>query len=100
MARQPVSLDLLRGDDLQIQPGRLILDPGNLRFHDLGSAVKNTRIEHYAEPSTQRHLRELLSDPRYKLESLVKSIRTNGFLEHERLIVAPFDGHHYLVLEG
>jgi len=90
----------LAGDDAKIPPGKLVLDPENLRLLEKGTLSQGIPLSHYAEPSTQRRLREVIADPKYKLGALVQSIRTNGFLDHERLIVAPLDGFHYLVLEG
>jgi hypothetical protein len=60
-----------------------------------------TPLRLVAQPAIQQRLYELLSgDPSFDVDSLVTSILHNGFLKHERLIVCPFDGDKFLVLEG
>lgn len=95
-------LDLPDGDSQNIQPSQLLLDPHNLRLleqtRDTLATVKVTLI---GQPAIQSKLYELICDtPRYDIDGLVNSITNNGFLKHERLIVAKYDGDKFLVLEG
>lgn len=95
-------LDLPDGDSQNIQPSQLLLDPYNLRLleqtRDTLATVKVTLI---GQPAIQSKLHELICEtPRYDINGLVNSITNNGFLKHERLIVAKYDGDKFLVLEG
>lgn len=95
-------LDLPDGDSQNIPPSQLLLDPHNLRLleqtRDTLATVKVTLI---GQPAIQSKLHELICDtPRYDIDGLVNSITNNGFLKHERLIVAKYDGDKFLVLEG
>ncbi|HXQ70541.1 MAG TPA: hypothetical protein VN844_08650 [Pyrinomonadaceae bacterium] len=42
----------------------------------------------------------IYADPLFDVQALETSIAYNGFLKHERLIVARYDGEKFLVLEG
>ncbi|AJG19138.1 hypothetical protein RR42_m1741 [Cupriavidus basilensis] len=95
-------LDLPEGDSLEIEPSRLLLDPDNLRLLErVGETFQNLELKLYGQPSIQKKLFDVInSDPRFDIGSLAASIANNGFLKHERLIVARYDGEKFLVLEG
>src|SRR5258705_286639 len=77
------TLGLPGGFDLEIEPNQLILDPENFRLLDRTPLQRPpTPIDHYAQPSTQSRVRSLLSESRYDLQALVRSVKTNGFLDH------------------
>ncbi|CAD6876209.1 hypothetical protein [Methylomonas fluvii] len=96
------ALDLPEGDSLEIEPSRLLLDPMNLRLLErVGETFGNLEVELFGQPSIQDKLFNVInSDPRFDISSLAASIVHNGFLRHERLIVARYDGNKFLVLEG
>lgn len=98
------SLDqaLPAGNPLPIEPDCLLLDPGNLRLLEhVSPELLETRAEEIGTAPIQDRLLEVIrEEPNFKLESLISSIRANGFLRNDHLIVAPYDGSRYLVLEG
>src|SRR5947208_6819485 len=95
-------LEVPEGESDEIAPRFLLLDPHNLRLlerrHDDLQTVAATII---GQKSIQDRLFEaMLEDPIFDVASLERSIIYNGFLKHERLIVARYDGQYFLVLEG
>lgn len=95
-------LDLPDGEPRDIPPGQLLLDPHNLRLlEQTRETLAKVQVELFGQPAIQEKLHELICEtPRYDIDGLVKSIANNGFLKHERLIVAKYDGDKFLVLEG
>jgi hypothetical protein len=93
---------LPQGDSQEIEPARLLLDPQNLRLLERAdSRLQNVETKLIGQKAIQDRLYRILSeDSLFDVDSLAKSIEFNGFLKHERLIVAKFDGEKYLVLEG
>ena len=90
------------GESDEIAPRFLLLDPHNLRLlerrHDALQAVQAKII---GQHSVQNKLFEILrEDPLLDVSALESSIIYNGFLKHEPLIVARYDGQYFLVLEG
>jgi hypothetical protein len=80
----------------------ILIDPNNYRFHDLKGwkAVKEDRFqEEKIQDNTKRLLR---STPSFELNLLKDSIRTNGFVPLEQLVVKPYapDTSKYVVVEG
>jgi hypothetical protein len=90
------------GDPLDIDPERLILDPQNLRLiSDDFEALASVNVAIFGQHAIQEKLTRLIADTlSYDIEGLINSITSNGFLKHERLIVAKYDGEKFLVLEG
>jgi len=63
--------------------------------------LTNVPLRLVGQKSVQDKLYEVIADnPLFDIQSLAASITYNGFLKHERLIVAKFDGDKFLVLEG
>ena len=95
-------LDLPEGDSQTIQPSQLLLDPHNLRLlEQTRDSLATVKAPLIGQPAIQSKLYELICNtPRYDIDGLVNSITNNGFLKHERLIVAKYDGDKFLVLEG
>ncbi|WP_120078124.1 ParB N-terminal domain-containing protein [Aurantiacibacter odishensis] len=77
----------------------LLLDPNNYRLQDTGGFY-TIPIEKYALEQIQKNTRQKLKDE--GLDSLTDSIRSNGFLPIERIVVTPYDydDGKYLVVEG
>jgi hypothetical protein len=90
------------GESQDIEPGRLLLDPDNLRLLErVDSALLKLPIKLIGQQSIQDKLYQTIAnDPLFDIKSLASSITHNGFLKHERLIVAKYDGDRFLVLEG
>jgi hypothetical protein len=94
-------LKLPAGEALDIEPGRLLLDPANLRLYDVARELQETPARLIGQSAVQEKLQQVLMDePRFDIESLIMSIASNGFLKHDRLIVARYDAERYLTLEG
>jgi hypothetical protein len=80
----------------------LLLDPNNYRFHDLPdwSAVQHNRFH---DPRVQARAAELLRKiPSFEVGVLRDSIRANGFVPLEQIVVRPYahDPAKYIVVEG
>ena len=91
---------------LSVRPDQLLLDPNNYRFHDL-RGYKEVKVRtRYSENGVQSRAQSLLEDsPTFDLGSLKDSIRTNGFIPIERIVVISFTtnddtGPLFLVIEG
>lgn len=105
-AKQPTKtsgpgLALPDGESVEIAPDDLLLDPGNLRLFEVSAGIASTQAKLIGQPSIQERIYNTIAEtPRFDVSSLVTSILYNGFLKHERLIVARYDHARYLVLEG
>ena len=80
----------------------LLLDPNNYRFHDLKGwkAIKDDRFhEEKIQDNTKRLLR---TTPSFELNLLKDSIRTNGFVPLEQIVIRPYgpDSSKFVVVEG
>lgn len=95
-------LSLIDGTSEEIEPSKLILDPQNLRLLErVGDAFHDLDVKLFGQDAIQKKLYEVInSEPRFDVQSLAISIANNGFLKHERLIVARYDGDSFIVLEG
>ena len=85
-----------------VEVGKLLLDPQNLRLLErTGDIYEDLPPKLFGQHAIQNKLFEIIKDsPRFDIQALADSIANNGFLKHERLIVAKFDGDNFLVLEG
>ncbi len=94
--------DLLDGRDDELAPGDLLLDPGNFRLIEVvEQAVHEADANLIGQEAIQaRVFNKLREADSFEVSALVRSIVKNGFLNHEKLIVAPYDGKRYVVLEG
>lgn len=99
---QPMSLKLPAPEPDELDPRLLLLDPDNLRLLEvLPKSLEQLQPNRVGEPAVQELLHKLLrEDSHADIGALVTSILNNGFLRHESLIVAPYDGRRFLVLEG
>jgi len=93
-------------DKIQVSPSQLLLDPNNYRFHDLAGYNEVKKKSRYQESGVQAQAMKLLRETTaFDLGSLKDSIRTNGFIPIEQIVVVPYesaDGDvvRYLVIEG
>ncbi len=90
------------GHDDEIEPSRLLLDSGNLRLmeHVAQDLIDTPADQIGTGPIQERLLQTFKNEPRFKIEGLMTSISALGFLRNDRLIVAPYDGSRFIVLEG
>ncbi len=81
-----------------IRPQELLLDPNNLRFHDLKGFVQAASNRFHEDTVQKRTLSKLKDD----VAALKKSILSNGYIPIERIIVRPYENQHakFLVIEG
>jgi hypothetical protein len=98
----PAKISKPSGKDEEIEPSRLLLDTGNLRLLEhVSQQLLETPIEQIGTgPIQDRLLETFRKESRFKLESLVLSITSLGFLRNDRLIIARYDSARFLVLEG
>jgi hypothetical protein len=93
-------------DKVEIAPSQLLLDPNNYRFHDIRGYKEVKQKARYQEPGVQERALSLLQETTaFDLASLKDSIRTNGYIPVEQIIVIPYDddqagNKRYLVIEG
>jgi hypothetical protein len=90
------------GTDDEVDPKRLLLDSGNLRLleHIAIGLIETPADTIGTRPIQDRILETFRTEPRFKIDGLITSIRALGFLRNDRLIVARYDGSDFLVLEG
>lgn len=86
----------------ELSPHTLLLDPQNLRLLErLGSTYQSLDVKLFGQAAVQRTIYDTIAnDARFDIGALADSIELSGFLKHERLIVVPYDGDKFLVLEG
>jgi hypothetical protein len=91
---------------VEVEPDQLLLDPNNYRFHDLQGYNEVKKRNRYQETGVQQQAMRLLRDTTaFDLASLKDSIRTNGYIPVEQIVVVPYDEgdegeKRYLVIEG
>lgn len=88
----------------KVTPDQLLLDPNNYRFHDL-SGYKRVSKSRYGEVGVQdRALAFLRETAAFDLNALRDSIRSNGFVPFEQIVVEEYptddDTEMYVVIEG
>lgn len=95
-------LQLPDGLSRDLEPQLLLLDPHNLRLFELTNAgVDHISAKLLGQKAVQDKLYKTIWEyPLFDVRSLETSISYNGFLKHERLIVARYDADTFLVLEG
>jgi hypothetical protein len=76
----------------EVKPLQFLLDPNNHFFHDLVEYSEIKKLPRYQEPGVRRQPLKLLRDTTaFDLVSLEDSIRTNGYIQVEQIIVAPYN---------
>jgi len=90
------------GKSEDIEPENLLLDPDNLRLLERSEpSLTDIQVKLIGQKSIQDKLYNIINDYKlFNIDALAASIANNGFLKHERLIVAKYDGQKFLVLEG
>ncbi|CAN7218875.1 hypothetical protein LJR164_000788 [Phenylobacterium sp. LjRoot164] len=93
-------------ETLRITPSQLLLDPNNYRFHDVRGYKEVKQRARYQELGVQDRALALLKETTaFDLGSLTDSIRTNGYIPVEQIVVSPYDNDEngnarFLVIEG
>jgi hypothetical protein len=93
-------------EKVEIRPAQLLLDPNNYRFHDIRGYKEVKQKSRYQEAGVQDRALTLLKETTaFDLASLRDSIRTNGYIPVEQIVVVPYDKtddgvDRYLVIEG
>ena len=93
-------------DKIEVSSSQLFLDPNNYRFHDIRGYKEVKQKARYQEPGVQDRTLALLNDTTtFDLASLKDSIRTNGYIPVEQIVVVYYDAtpdgvDRYLVIEG
>jgi hypothetical protein len=93
-------------EKVEITPGQLLLDPNNYRFHDIRGYKEVKQKARYQETGVQDRALALLKETTaFDLGSLRDSIRTNGYIPVEQIVVVPYEddalgNRRYLVIEG
>lgn len=93
-------------EKIEVTPNQLLLDPNNYRFHDLQGYSVVKKKSRYQEPGVQQQaLRFLRDTTAFDLGSLKDSIRTNGYIPVEQIVVIEYtevsgEYDRYLVIEG
>jgi hypothetical protein len=91
---------------IEVTPDQLLLDPNNYRFHDLPGYSEVKKRARYQEAGVQAQAMRLLKETTaFDLGALKDSIRTNGYIPVEQIVVVPYDEaesgiKRYLVIEG
>jgi hypothetical protein len=90
----------------EVSPNALLLDPNNYRFHDVRGYKEVKQKVRDQESGVQDRALSLLKDTTaFDLQSLRDSIRTNGYIPVEHIVVVPYDDDElgekrYLVIVG
>jgi hypothetical protein len=87
---------------MELDPRALLLDPQNLRLLErVDAQLRGVKAKLIGQASIQNKIfKTMWEDALFDVSSLETSITHNGFLKHERLIVARYDAGKFLVLEG
>lgn len=92
----------MRLQNITLQIDRILLDPNNYRFHDI-RAWRRVQANRFHEQRVQETAFRLLKEtPLFELSALKDSIRTNGFVQLEQIVVKPYEAEegYYIVVEG
>ena len=94
------SAEELRGRRQNVALSRVYLDPNNFRFRD-SPEYKPVPDERLFDKDVQRRTTILVLGPRQeRVRDLVESIKANGWLDIDPVLVRRTDGGRYLVVEG
>ena len=91
--------------ELTLHPNQLLLDPNNFRFHDVAGYKRVSQAARYGERGVQDRALTLLEGTKsFDMGPLKESIRSNGYIPIEKIVVEEFDvdGNPptYLIIEG
>lgn len=93
------------GESIEVSVDQLLLDPNNYRFLNMADYVQ-AQESRYHETTVQTHAFEMIKkDGIEDLKALKNSIKTNGYLPLDTLVVRQYeyskdDKEEYVVVEG
>lgn len=95
-------LRLPQGAPIDVSPHALLLDPQSLRLLERTEPeIRQLKARLIGQNSVQNKIfKTMWEDELFDVQSVRTSIAYNGFLKHERMIVASYDAEKFLVLEG
>lgn len=94
------SSEELRGRRQSVALSRLYLDPNNFRFRD-HHEYKHVAAEQLFDKDVQRRTTIfVLGSKNEKVRDLIESIKANGWLDIDPVLVRQMDGGRHLVVEG
>ena len=89
-----------RGRRQRVSLTSLYLDPNNFRFVDHGDYRPVAAEDVFKADVQRRTMKLVLGDNLANVEDLVKSIKANGWLDLDPILVQRQDDRRYLVVEG
>ncbi len=93
---------MMKFQNIKVSIKDVLLDPNNHRFHDL-KEWKPIKEDRFHEEKIQDNTKRLLRlTPSFELNLLKDSLRTNGFVPLEQLVVRPYapNKSKYVIVEG
>lgn len=92
----------MRLTSLQVSIEDILLDPNNYRFHDIPTWTPVDERRYHEQRVQEAATRLLRSNGAFEVSQLKDSIRTNGFVPLEQVVVTPYPHLQgkYLVVEG
>lgn len=84
-------------EEITLKLEQILLNPNSPRF--ISENWKQVDKSDYSKAEIQKDTRErLIKD--YHIEKLVRSMKTNGYMPIDRIVVSEMEGDKYVVLEG
>lgn len=78
----------------------ILLDPNNPRFYDIEAHQKIIYSRYPEEIIQQNAITKLLGNKAFDVEQLKESIKSNGYVPLEKVVVRRYDDKYFLVVEG
>lgn len=90
---------------IQLNLDDLLLDPNNPRFSELGEELNQVPEGRFADDKVQQATFEKMKNPNFDVSELRDTIKANGFLPMDRIVVrawrgGPNTGKKFVVIEG
>ena len=87
--------------EIVVRPSQLLLDPNNPRLFDRPIERRELSAKDIQSDETQSKLLNELAKSKHALDDLIYSIKSQGFVNFDTLLVKPLEGtDKFLVLEG
>src|SRR2546426_7407978 len=83
-----------------LKPQQLLLDPNNPRYQGDFEDFVFVPYDQIAQTRHQDRAMERLLEDRFGVKQLAESIAQVGYLPIDNLVVSPYQGDTYLVIEG
>ena len=89
-----------RGRRQRVSLASLYLDPNNYRFADHGDYSHVAHEDIFKDDVQRRTMKLVLGENQGNIDDLVKSIKENGWLDLDAILVQKRDDRRFLVVEG